>query len=221
MKSITVKKPFDEVKETIGDAEKIFILGCGTCATMCHTGGVQEVLEMKSELEKSGKKVTGWIVPSIACDDLTKDALDENKEAIEEADIILVMSCAFGVQTVIFFSDKPICPTSNTLFIGKEDTPGHFSEVCMQCGECVLAMTGGICPVTTCPKGLLNGPCGGTNEGKCEVSPDIPCAWTRIYERLKKMNRLDDLKKIAKPKDWSKGQGPGSFSTKSKSGDEK
>jgi ferredoxin len=216
MKSITVKKPFDEVKEVIGDIEKIFLIGCGTCATMCHTGGVQEILEMKSKLEELGKKVTGWIVPPVTCDDLTKDALNENKDAIEEADGILVMSCAFGVQTVVFFSDKPVYPTSDTLFIGKEDSPGHYLEVCMQCGECVLALTGGICPVTTCPKGLLNGPCGGTNDGKCEVSPDISCAWTRIYERLKKMNKLNNLKKIIEPKDWSKGQRPGSFSIKSK-----
>ncbi|MBT9170712.1 MAG: hypothetical protein DDT18_01057 [Actinobacteria bacterium] len=216
MKSITAKKLIDEIKEAIKDAEKIFLIGCGTCATMCHTGGVQEVLEVKDELEKSGKKVTGWMVPPIACDDLTKDALDENIEAIKEANAILVMSCAFGVQTVAFFSDKPVYPTANTLFIGKEDTPGHFSEVCIQCGECVLAFTGGICPITTCPKGLLNGPCGGTNDGKCEVSPDMPCAWVRIYERLKKINKFDDFKKIIGPKDWSKAQGPGSFSVKSK-----
>jgi ferredoxin len=215
MKSITVKKPFEEIKEAVKDAKGLFLVGCGTCATMCHTGGVQEVLEMKEELERLGKKVTGWMIPPVACDDLTKDALDENAEAIEEADAIMVMSCAFGVQTVVFFSNKPVYPASNTLFIGKEDSPGHFSEVCMQCGECVLAFTGGICPVTTCPKGLLNGPCGGTNDGKCEVSPDIACAWTRIYERLKKMNRLDDLKRIIEPKDWSKGQRPGSFNTKS------
>lgn len=212
MKTITVKKPFEEVKEAIGEIEKIFLIGCGTCATMCHTGGVQEISEMKGKLEGLGKKVTGWILPPVTCDELTKDALNENKDAIEKSDAILVMSCAFGVQTVVLFSDKPVYPTSNTLFIGKEDTPGHFSEVCMQCGECVLALTGGICPVTTCPKGLLNGPCGGTNDGKCEVNPDIPCAWTRIYERLKKMNKLDNFKKIIEPKDWSKGQRPGSFS---------
>lgn len=216
MKIITAKKPFDEVKEAIRGAEKVFIIGCGNCATMCHTGGTQEVLEMKKELEDLGKKVLGWIVPPIACDDLTKDAIDKNQEAIEEADIILVMSCAFGVQTVLSFSDKPVCPTSNTLFIGKEDSPGHFSEVCIQCGECVLALTAGICPITTCPKGLLNGPCGGTKNGKCELSPDIPCAWVRIYERLKRINRLEDMKEILEAKDWSKGQKPRTLYAKEK-----
>jgi ferredoxin len=211
MKTITSQKTFEEIKEALHEAENIYLVGCGTCATMCHTGGIPEVLEMKGKLKEIGKKVTGWIVLPVACDDITKEALSENAEAIAESDAILVMSCAFGVQTVTLYANKPVYPALNTLFIGKEDTPGHFSEVCIQCGECVLALTGGICPVTTCPKGLLNGPCGGTKNGKCEVSPDIPCAWVRIYERLKELGRLDDLKKTISPKDWSKGQRPGSY----------
>lgn len=210
MKSITEKKPFDEIKETIRDIKKVFLVGCGTCATLCHTGGVPEVMEMKEELEKLGKTVTGWIVPPVACDNLTKDALDENEDAIKESDAILVMSCAFGVHTVVFFSDKPVFPTANTLFIGKEDSPGHFTEVCIQCGECILALTGGICPMARCAKQLLNGPCGGSHGGKCEISPDLPCAWQLIIERLSKMGRLHNLKEIVPPKNW--GTGPNSAS---------
>ena len=214
MKTITSSKPFDEIRQMVNGIQKVFLIGCGTCATMCQTGGQKEVLEMKGRLEEEGKGVTGWMVLPVACDDLTKEALTENIDAIKQADAVLVMSCAFGVQTVISYTDKPVYPALNTLFIGREDTPGRFSEACLQCGECVLALTGGICPVTTCPKGILNGPCGGTKGGRCEVSPDIPCAWTRIYERLKALGRTDDLKKIIGPKDWSKSIRPGSFSLK-------
>ena len=204
MKSITVKKPFDEIKESLKDVEKVFLVGCGTCATMCHTGGLLEVLEMKEELEKSGKKVTGWMVPPVACDDVTKNAIDENTDAIKEADALLVLSCAFGIHSVVIFSDKPVFPATNTLYIGKEDTPGHFSRVCIQCGECVLAFTAGICPIARCAKQLFNGPCGGAQGGKCEISPDLPCAWHLIIERLSKSGQLHKLEKIVPPKNWGK-----------------
>ena len=116
MKSITSKKSYEEIKETMKGIENVFLVGCGTCATMCHTGGVQEVIEMKEELEKSGKIVTGWLVPPVTCDELTKDALRENMEAIKEADALLVMSCAFGVHSLVIYSDKPVYPATNTLF---------------------------------------------------------------------------------------------------------
>ena len=107
------------------------------------------------------------------------------------------------MQTVGLYSDKPIYPALNTLFIGKEEEPGHFAEVCAQCGNCVLAYTGGICPVVRCAKGLLNGPCGGSVEGKCEVDPDTPCAWQLIIDRLAALGQLDQLEEIEPPKDWS------------------
>jgi ferredoxin len=204
MKSITSKKPFEEILEATKGLKKVFLVGCGTCATMCHTGGVKEVLEMKGELEKSGKKVTGWLVPPVTCDELTKDALQENTEAIKEADGLLVMSCAFGVHSLVIFSDKPVYPATNTLFIGKEDMPGQFSKVCIQCGECILALTGGICPISRCAKQLLNGPCGGAQGGKCEISPDMPCAWQLIIERLSKTGSLHVLEEITPSKNWGK-----------------
>jgi len=204
MKSITSKKDSEEIKETIKGIEKSFLVGCGTCATMCHTGGVKEVIEMKEELEKSGKKVTGWLVPPVTCDELTKDALQENMEAIKESDALLVMSCAFGVHSLVIFSDKPVYPATNTLFIGKEDSPGQFSKVCIQCGECILALTGGICPIARCAKQLLNGPCGGAQDGKCEISPDMPCAWQLIIDRLSSIGCLHKLEEIAPVKDWGR-----------------
>lgn len=203
MITITKQKPLEEILPSLDKAKKVYIIGCGTCATICHTGGKAEVLEMKEKLEAEGKKVTGWMVIPTACDELTREALAENAEAIEQADAILVMSCAFGVQTVTMYSDKTVYPALNTLFVGKEETPGHFIEVCMQCGNCVLATTVGICPLVRCAKSLLNGPCGGSVDGKCEVSPDTPCAWQLIYDRLKALGQLDKMEEIVPVRDWS------------------
>jgi len=170
---------------------------------MCHTGGKTEVLDMKDKLEAAGKKVTGWMVVPTACDELTKDALGESAKEIQKADGILAMTCAFGAQTITIYTSKPVYPALNTLFVGKEETPGHFIEVCMQCGNCILAKTVGICPLVRCAKSLLNGPCGGSVNGKCEISPDIPCAWQMIYDRLAALGQLDKLEEIVPPRDWS------------------
>lgn len=213
MKTITEQKPIEEIKEYLEQDEKVYIIGCGTCATMCHTGGVTEVLEMKERLQEAGKDVVGWMVIPTACDDLTGDALRENAEVVQQADVILVMACAFGVQTVASFAEpwnKTAYPALNTLFIGKESGElGAFSEICQQCGECLLAWTGGICPVTTCAKGLLNGPCGGTNNGKCEEDPEKDCAWTLIYNRLEKLGKLDLMRRYYPPRNHQKVQRPG------------
>ncbi len=203
MITITEQKPLEEVMQYLDRCQKVYIVGCGTCATMCHTGGKSEVLEMKDKLEAAGKKVTGWMVIPTACDILTKDALRENAEALNEADCILVMSCAFGVQMVSFYTDKAVYPAVNTMFLGLEESPGHFIDACMQCGGCVLGRTACICPLVRCAKSLLNGPCGGSVEGKCEIDPDIPCAWQLIIDRLSALGQLDKLEEIEPAKDWS------------------
>ncbi|MFC1865030.1 methylenetetrahydrofolate reductase C-terminal domain-containing protein [Chloroflexota bacterium] len=208
MITITEQKPLEEVTQSLNKCQKVYLIGCGTCATMLHTGGKSEVLEMKHQLEDAGREVTGWMVIPTACDILTKEALAENAGDIEAADCILVMSCAFGVQTVALHSDKPVYPALNTLFIGKQESPGHFNEICMQCGECVIGQYAGICPVTSCAKGLLCGPCGGSKGGKCEQEPEHDCAWVLIYERLKKLGKLDELKGFAPPKDYNKMKRP-------------
>ncbi len=206
MITITEQKPLEEIMKELGQCKEVYIIGCGTCATMLHTGGKTEVLAMKDTLEATGKNVTGWMVIPTACDELTKDALAENAEALKTTDCILVMSCAYGVQTVNMHTDKQVYPALNTLFIGKEESPGKFIDVCMQCGDCVLGRTAGICPLVRCAKGLLNGPCGGSVEGKCEVSPDIPCAWQLIIDRLAEQGRLDQYEEIEPPKDWDRSQ---------------
>ncbi|MBI2858524.1 MAG: methylenetetrahydrofolate reductase C-terminal domain-containing protein [Chloroflexi bacterium] len=206
MYTITRQKPSGEVTDSLAGAKKVFIIGCGTCATACHTGGKAEVLEMKGHLQKMGKEVVGWMVIPTPCDSLTKFAIEEDKERIMQADAVLVMACAYGVQNIANLAEKAVIPALDTVFFGMEDasSPGQFAEVCLQCGECVLASTGGICPVTRCPKGLVNGPCGGTKDGKCEVDPGKDCAWTLIYNRLKKQGRLEEMRKTQKPKDYQK-----------------
>ena len=174
MITITEQKPIEEIIQSLGKAKKVYLIGCGTCATICHTGGKSEVMDMKEKLEASGKQVTGWMVVPTACDELTKYALEEQAGDIKKADAILAITCAFGVQTIALYADKPVYPVLNTLFVGKEEAPGHYIEVCMQCGNCVMATTVGICPLVRCAKSLLNGPCGGSVQGNVRYRPIPP-----------------------------------------------
>lgn len=204
MKTITELKPLEEIMQQLERHQRIHIIGCGTCATMCHTGGKAEVLAMKEKLIAAGKAVTGWMVVPTTCDPLTRYALEEEAEAVAAADAILVMTCGFGVQTVAFYSDKPVYPALDTMFVGWEESPGRFLEICIQCGQCVLGLTTGICPVTRCAKSLLCGACGGAKEGKCEQKPEHDCVWVLIYERLKKLGMLDKLTEFVPPKDYGR-----------------
>ena len=201
MKSITKQKSLEEIEQQLEGLGRVYIIGCGTCTTMTKTGGIEEVLDMKDRLQDMGKIVTGWTVIPIACDEMTEVSLRENNEAIQNANCILVMTCGLGVQRVALYIDKPVIPALDTLFIGLEESPGSFHEACAQCGQCVLGWTAGICPLTACHKHLLNGPCGGTNNGKCEVDKEKDCAWTLIYQRLKEQGRLDLMRKYQPIKD--------------------
>ena len=202
MKSITRQKSLEEILKQLEGLNRVFIIGCGTCTTMTGTGGLNEVLDMKQQLQDRNILVTGWTVIPTACDDMTEVSLKENSKAIENADCILVMSCALGVCKVGTYITKQVIPALDTLFIGLEKQPGDFHEVCAQCGQCVLGETAGICPITTCHKSLLNGPCGGTNNGKCEVDSEKDCAWTLIYQRLEALGRLDLMRKHHSPRNY-------------------
>lgn len=203
MKSITKQKSVEEIEQELGGFDRIYITGCGTCATMTKTGGKEEVVKMKEHLQELGKLVTGCTVIPTACDEMTEVAIKENIGAIENTNCILVMACALGVHKLSTYIDKPVIPALDTLFIGIEDSPGCFQEVCAQCGQCILGQTAGICPLTACHKGLLNGPCGGTNDGKCEVDKEKDCAWTLIYQRLNAQGRLDLMRKQQAPRDYN------------------
>jgi ferredoxin len=183
--------------------DRVYIAGCGTCSTMTKTGGREEVLKMREQLQGLGKLVTGWIVIPTACDEMTEAAIKENNGAIQNAVCVLVMACALGVHKLGTYIDKPAIPALDTLFIGVEDGPGCFQEVCVQCGQCILGETAGICPLSACHKGLLNGPCGGTSNGKCEVDKEKDCAWALIYERLKGQGRLELMRRYHSPRDYN------------------
>jgi hypothetical protein len=208
---ITEQKPFQEILESLKEYTKIFLVGCGECATTSKTGGEDELLKMKAQLETHGKTVLGMCIPSAPCvASQIKTELAKNMKALREAEAILVLACGLGAQSV---KDNDrlglvVLPGCNTLFGAVMDAQGNFYEKCSLCGECVLDVTGGICPITLCPKGLLNGPCGGMDKGKCEVDKDEDCAWVLIYKELEKRKKLDELKKIQEPKDFKKTTKP-------------
>jgi len=199
MKSITRQKSFEEIERGLSSWARVFIVGCGTCTTATMTGGLEQVLEMKEQLEKMEKWVSGWTVIPVACDEMTAASVEEHGRAIRDAGCVLAMTCALGVHRLNQYLDRPVIPALDTVFIGVEEAPGYFREVCGQCGHCVLGETAGVCPVVTCHKGLLNGPCGGTNRGKCEVDSEKDCAWTLIYERLKAQGRLPSMRAYQPP----------------------
>jgi len=202
---ITVHKPDEEIRQMTEGLVKLFLVGCGTCATECKTGGEEEVKAAKAKLEQMGKKVTGYVIVESVCDQrLTRLDLKKNRAAVDAADGILVLSCGTATQTVADQSKKITVPGCNTQFIGTVERIGRYFERCRACGECVLFETGGICPIARCGKGLLNGPCGGQTKGKCEVGGwKNDCAWVLIYNNLRDSGRLDLFKKYRPPKDYS------------------
>ena len=209
--SITKQKDFKEILKYLEGEKSVFLVGCGECSTTCKTGGEEDVKKIKELLEKEGKVVTGYSVPEAPCIAAkVKMELARNRKLIESSDAILVMACGLGIQSVKenLRSDKPVHVGCDTLFMGAIDSNGVFLEKCSACGDCVLELTGLICPLTRCPKGLLNGPCGGQDKGKCEVDKNRDCTWILIYNELKKQNRLDLLKQIRPPKDHSKSTKP-------------
>jgi len=216
---ITRPRDWARIRENLAsiDAKGVFIMGCGQCATVAHTGGETEVLQTKATLEADGYKVTGWAVGEVTCH-LGGTKLESRKHIgdIEEADAVLVLSCGAGVQTVADAVNKPVFPGLESVFLGNVIRHGVFEERCQMCGDCVLDVTAGICPVTTCPKGLLNGPCGGMWDGKCEVLQDRECTHVRIQRRLTEQGRTGTG--VLPPKDFSTKLKPGSVNLRAKKG---
>jgi ferredoxin len=202
---IAEAKPLEEVKALLADAEKILAVGCGTCATVCFAGGTREVgitaslLRMDAKLNGRERQVTEVTVQR-QCE---WEYLDSIADAVTDADIVLSLGCGIGVQALVErFPDAWVVPGLNTKFMGLPLEQGVWSERCAGCGDCILGITGGICPIARCSKQLLNGPCGGSVDGHCEVDEDIPCAWQLIYDRLSAMGKLEVLMDIQPPRDW-------------------
>ena len=202
---ITKQKPLEEIRKMLAGYDKILILGCGTCSTVCFAGGEREVAILASSLrmaEKIDDKEKTFFEHTVKrqCD---WEFLDEIAEKIKEADVILSLSCGVGVQAIAErFPNSRVLPGIDTCFLGLTAEPGIWSERCDACGHCLVHETGGICPIARCAKGLFNGPCGGSVEGKCEISPDVPCAWQLIIDHLAALGQLDKLETIQPPKDW-------------------
>lgn len=208
---ISQLKPIDEILASLKEHKKIFLIGCGECATSCKSGGEAEVLKMKKDLEKAGKIVTGFCIPSAPCVAAKlKAEIAKHLKELRQSEAVLVLACGLGVQSVKD-NDRfnlAVFPAANTLFGAVMDAQGNFFEKCSMCAECILDETAGICPITLCPKGLLNGPCGGMSKGKCEVDNEKDCAWVLIYQALEKNKKLAALKEIHKPRDFQKSDKP-------------
>lgn len=195
-------KPRDEILGYLREGERVFLISCGGCAEVCEAGGEGAIEELRALLEGAGHPVAGSAVIPFLCNKaLVGIRLSRLREGLEGADVLLVASCGIGVQGVAQVVPKPVLPASNTVAYGAFQGVWPSGERCARCGDCVLAYTGGICPLTTCPKGLLHGPCGGSHEGECEVEPGRPCGWQRIYDRLAEMGRLDLFARYRPPKD--------------------
>jgi ferredoxin len=209
---IAEQKPITEIAALIEGYKNILLLGCGGCVTVCLTGGEKETeimasaLRIKRRLEGNPVEITTY-TPARQCD---PEFVDSLKDMVENADVVVSLACGVGPQYLAErFRWKYVVPAMNTTFAGGSQQQGVWEERCMMCGDCTIHLTGGICPITRCPKSISNGPCGGAQNGKCEISKELDCAWDQIYTRLKEQGRIDMLKAIAPPKDWSKARDGG------------
>jgi len=212
-----VRKPYGEIAGMLAGYSKVLILGCGACVTVCMAGGEKEVGILASTLRLAARKEG----KSLAIEEATierqcdREFFDAVRDKIADANAVLSMACGVGVQFLAeVFPDTIVFPGLDTKFYGATVGQGVWAERCSGCGSCVIADFGGICPVTRCSKGLLNGPCGGSQNGKCEVDPKaIDCGWQLIYDRMKKLGQLSKLETVTPLKDWSTTRfgGPGTI----------
>ena len=210
---VAEQKQLEEIKSLTGAAEKVLVVGCGTCVTVCFAGGTREAaitaasLRMASRLNGESQNVTDVTVQR-QCE---WEYLDQIAEQVKDADIVLSLGCGIGVQAIAeHFPAAWVVPGLNTSFLGMPTEQGVWAERCAACGDCILGLTGGICPIARCSKSLLNGPCGGSEEGHCEIDPEVDCAWQLIYDRMSSMGKLDVLLELQPPKNWrtSRDGGP-------------
>jgi ferredoxin len=200
------KKPIEEIIEEIKEHERILILGCNECVTVCEAGGKKEVGVLASALRmyflNQGREVKiDEVTLERQCD---HEYLEEIRDVMDQYDAVVSIACGVGVQFMAEkYHDTPIYPGVNTCFMGVTEKRGLWTERCQGCGDCILARTGGICPVSRCAKRIFNGPCGGSVKGSCEINKEIDCAWQLIVDRLKALNRLDDYEELSPIKDWS------------------
>jgi len=203
---VAKKKPIEEIIEQISGYGRILVAGCNECVTVCEAGGKKEVAVLASALRMAlmnrGAEVKiDEVTLERQCD---HEYLEEIRNTVDQYEAVLSLACGVGVQ---FMSEKylqiPVLPGVDTCFMGVTEERGVWTERCQGCGQCILARTGGICPISRCAKRLFNGPCGGSTKGHCELDKDLPCGWQLIIDRLKALNRMDDYEKLSPIKDWS------------------
>ena len=203
------QKPIKEISEMIADYKSVLVMGCNTCIAVCHAGGEKEVgilasaLRIKNKMDGRDQKIKETSMER-QCE---KEFVDKLADDIKEADCVLSLACGVGPQTIVeFYPETIVLPGINTTFYGMPKEQGFFVEFCGGCGNCVLDKTAGICPIVRCSKSMLNGPCGGSQNGKCEVNSEIDCAWQLIYDRLKAQDKLEFMEIVLPAKDWSPGR---------------
>ncbi|MEW5746045.1 MAG: methylenetetrahydrofolate reductase C-terminal domain-containing protein [Nitrospirota bacterium] len=205
---VGTQKPFEEIWEMVRGFKKVMVLGCNTCVAICHAGGGKEaeiiasMLRMKAAQEGAAMEITNGGIER-QCE---PEFFEPVMEQLKAQDLVVSTACGVGVN---FLSDRignvPVYPGVNTSFYGAVPQAGVFKELCAGCGNCILHLTGGICPIARCSKSLMNGPCGGTNKGKCEISQEVDCGWYLIVERMKQLGTLEKLYEIQPPRNWSTG----------------
>ncbi|MDI6786311.1 MAG: methylenetetrahydrofolate reductase C-terminal domain-containing protein [bacterium] len=203
---VAERKPLDEIKEMTKEYNKILMVGCATCVTVCMAGGEKEVgilataLKMAHKMQKKDIDIKEVTVER-QCE---WEFIEPLKENMKNCEAIVSLGCGAGVQTIAeMYKDKEVLPALNTKFIGIPQEQGIWMEKCLACGDCKLGEFGGICPIARCSKSILNGPCGGSSKGKCEINQEIDCGWQLIYDRMKTLNKLHLLEEVASPKNWS------------------
>lgn len=202
------QKPIDEIWSMVKDSKKVLVFGCNTCVAISHSGGEKEaqvlatMLRMRAASEGVDMSVEDMAVQRHCEPEYFEPVMDK----VKSHDMVLSLACGVGVN---FLAERigatPVSPGLNTQFYGAVPQPGVFQELCAGCGDCILHMTGGICPIARCSKTLMNGPCGGTDKGKCEISPDVDCAWYLIVERMKALGTMEQLYDVRPPRNWSPG----------------
>ena len=211
---VAERKPIEKIEALVAPYKRVQIAGCGTCMAVCLAGGEKEVQILAAELRLKAREAGrsqhfDEVTVTRQCD---REYLDQIADRVGDFDAILSTACGAGVQFLADrYPDTVVLPALDTRFIGVALGAGEWQQRCVACADCVLDQTGGICPKTMCAKGLVNGPCGGTNHGKCEVNPETDCAWTLIYERLKRQGRLDLMRGIAPLKRYRPSTRPGRF----------
>jgi len=203
---IAKRKPMNEIAEMVAPFKRITVIGCRSCVAICLAGGEKEVKMLISALKAKNRKqgkhqeFEGLVVER-QCE---KEWVKEVEDKVLGSDLVLSMACSLGAQTIgDMYPEKLVFPGLNTGMFGVPEEQGVWSEKCVGCGDCVIHLTGGICPIARCAKSMSNGPCGGSANGKCEVNLEVDCAWSAIYDRLKLQNRLDLMEKITPAKNWS------------------